>query len=150
MTDTVPPAVRSSVMASIRGRDTRPEMHVRRAVWGEGFRYRLHVRRLPGTPDLVFPQYGVVVFVHGCFWHQHGCSNTRRPSSNLQYWERKLDANVARDVRNQSQLREMGWTVATIWECGLEDGTNQVLGLLGALRTDRHTGRAAVAIAAAQ
>ena len=141
MTDTVPPAVRSRVMASIRGRDTRPEMYVRRTVWGQGFRYRLHVRRLPGTPDLVFPKYGVVVFVHGCFWHQHGCSSTRRPSSNLQYWERKLDANVARDVRNQVQLREMGWTVTTIWECTLQEGTDEVLRFLEMLRANRSTGR---------
>lgn len=137
MADTMLPAVRSRVMASVRGRDTRPELYVRRAVWREGFRYRLHVRRLPGVPDFVLPKYGVVVFVHGCFWHRHGCSNTRLPSSNLQYWEQKLDGNVARDARNQARLREMGWTVATIWECTLQEGTDKLLRFLGTLRTNR-------------
>ena len=136
MADTMLPAVRSRVMASVRGRDTRPEMYVRRAVWGQGFRYRLHVKRLPGSPDLVLPKYGVVIFVHGCFWHRHGCSNTRLPTSNLEYWEPKLDRNVARDGRNQARLREMGWTVATIWECSLQDDTANVLGHLQTLRAN--------------
>ena len=134
MSDPMLPAVRSRVMASIRGRNTRPELYVRRAVWRQGFRYRLHVRKLPGTPDLVLPKYRVVIFVHGCFWHRHGCSNTRLPSSNLQYWEPKLERNVARDAQNQAQLREMGWTVVVIWECRLQDDTDETLRYLRAAR----------------
>ena len=128
------PQARSRIMASIRGRDTRPELFVRRALWMEGFRYRLHSRRLPGRPDLALAKYSVAIFVNGCFWHQHSCLQSRRPSSNSEYWERKLDANVARDSQNQSKLRELGWTVAIVWECRLQQDTEAVLSLLEGLR----------------
>ena len=127
MADFMFPEARSRIMASIRGRDTRPEMHVRRAVWRRGFRYRLHARRLPGRPDLALAKYAVAVFVHGCFWHQHGCPQSRRPSSNREYWERKLEGNVARDAYNQAKLQELGWTVTTVWECRLEQDTEEVI-----------------------
>ena len=107
---------------------------MRKNIWKQGFRYRLHVRTLPGTPDLVLAKYGVAIFVHGCFWHQHGCPNTRRPSSNLAYWEQKLNGNVARDARNQTLLKELGWTVEVIWECRLEQETERVLQFLEARR----------------
>ena len=138
MADSMLPEVRSRVMSRIRGRDTRPELFVRRAVWKQGFRYRLNVRRLPGAPDLVLAKYVVAVFVHGCFWHQHGCSKSRRPSSNLEYWERKLDSNVARDAQNQYRLQDLGWTVVTVWECRLQQDTEKMLRFLEMLRGDQH------------
>ena len=139
MADTMDPAVRSRVMARIRGRNTKPEMYVRRTAWGQGFRYRLHVRRLPGAPDLVFAQYRVVLLVHGCFWHQHGCSKSRRPSSNRDYWGPKLDRNMDRDARNQARLRELGWKVMVIWECRLQEDTHKALCFLRGLRANRQT-----------
>ena len=137
MADTMRPEVRSRVMSRIRGRDTQPEMYVRRAVWEQGFRYRLHVKRLPGAPDLVLAQYGVALFVHGCFWHQHGCSKSNRPSSNRDYWERKLDRNVARDAENQAKLERMGWLVFTVWECRLQEDAAVALSFLQELRAKR-------------
>lgn len=137
MADTLSPEERSRLMARIRSRDTKPEMYVRKAVWRAGFRYRLHSRTLPGKPDLALAQYKVAVFVHGCFWHQHGCAKTSRPSSNREFWDRKLDGNVARDARNQAALQALGWTVLTVWECELEEGTAKVLDVLKPLRAMR-------------
>ncbi len=139
MADTLSPEERSRLMARIRSRDTKPEMYVRKAVWRAGFRYRLHSRTLPGKPDLVLSQYKIAVFVHGCFWHQHGCAKTSRPSSNREFWDRKLDGNVARDARNRAALQALGWTVLTIWECSLEEGTADVLSVLKRLRAMRST-----------
>ena len=135
MADTMHQDVRSKVMSRIRSRDTRPELFVRRTVWSQGFRYRLNVRRLPGTPDLVLARYGVILFVQGCFWHQHGCSKSRRPSSNLDYWEPKLNRNVDRDAHNHAKLRDLGWTVITIWECRLQEDTCEALRFLKTLRS---------------
>ena len=112
-------------MSRVHGRDTRPEMYVRRAVWAEGFRFRLHVKKLPGKPDMVLPKYRLAVFIHGCFWHHHGCAKDRRPSSNREYWDRKLDGNAARDARHRAELEKLGWSVVTIWECRLKDGTEE-------------------------
>ena len=137
MADTMRSDVRSWVMSRIRSRNTRPELYVRRTIWSQGFRYRLNVRRLPGTPDLVLAQYGVALFVQGCFWHQHGCSKSRRPSSNLDYWELKLNRNVDRDARNHAKLRDLGWTVIAIWECRLQEDTHEVLRFLKTLRDGR-------------
>ena len=136
MTDSVSPETRSRVMSLVRGRDTRPELYVRRTVWAAGFRYRLHAKKLPGKPDMVLPKYRLAVFVHGCFWHHHGCAKDRRPASNREYWDRKLDGNADRDARHRGQLREMGWTVVTIWECSLESGTESLLADLRAVRAD--------------
>jgi DNA mismatch endonuclease (patch repair protein) len=106
-------------MSGIRGRDTQPELAVRRILHACGLRYRLHVRRLPGRPDIVLPRYRAVVFVHGCFWHQHaGCPYAYRPKSNREFWESKLDGNVARDELQQRILGELGWRVFVVWECG--------------------------------
>lgn len=109
---------RSAQMALIRSRDTKPEMRVRHALHAAGLRYRLHVRTLPGVPDLVFPSRRLAVFVHGCFWHQHpGCSAARMPKSRLDFWHAKLSGNVERDTRKSAELRSLGWEVLVVWEC---------------------------------
>lgn len=109
---------RSELMSRIRGKDTKPEMLVRRLVHGMGYRYRLHTKDLPGRPDLVFRPRRKAIFVHGCFWHQHeGCSRNTIPATRRDFWRRKLDENVQRDRRNATALRENGWRVLVIWEC---------------------------------
>ena len=112
---------RSRMMASIRGKNTKPELALRHALFAAGFRYRLHQRGLPGTPDLVFPRYRAVVFVHGCFWHRHKeCRFTTSPKQNGDFWRQKFEGNVSRDERNVTSLREGGWRVAVVWECALK------------------------------
>lgn len=112
------PEDRSKVMRAVKGRDTEPEMTVRRLTHGMGYRYRLHRKDLPGNPDLVFPTRRKVIFVHGCFWHQHHCSRgARLPKSNRNYWTPKLRRNKQRDAEHQIRLREMGWSMLVIWEC---------------------------------
>lgn len=120
--DTIPPSERSEIMSRVRSKDTRPEMLVRRLVFAEGYRYRLHDRKLPGSPDLVFRGRAKVIFVHGCFWHRHEhCALARMPKSRLDFWEPKLTANKVRDARNRKLLAKEGWKVLTIWECQLKD-----------------------------
>ena len=112
---------RSAVMRRVRGKDTKPELTVRRMAHGLGLRFSLHRSDLPGNPDLVFPCRRKVVFVHGCFWHGHDCRSGRnRPSSHREYWIPKLDRNKARDAANRRRLRAQGWGVLTIWECELK------------------------------
>lgn len=114
--------MRSRLMAGIRSQDTTPEMRVRRAIFARGLRYRLHRRDLPGKPDLVLSKLGLVIFVHGCFWHQHrGCALASKPKSNAEYWQPKLAGNVARDRRHRAALARLGWKVAMIWECDTRD-----------------------------
>jgi DNA mismatch endonuclease (patch repair protein) len=111
-------------MSLVRGKDTGPELIVRRLVHGLGYRYRLHRRDLPGKPDLVFPSRRAVILVHGCFWHQHpdpGCKLARQPKSRIDFWGPKLRANHIRDVRNLDELTALGWRVLTVWECELGD-----------------------------
>ncbi len=109
---------RSENMSRIRGKNTKPEMTVRRALWKTGLRYRLHDKRLPGSPDLVFPGKRIVVFVHGCFWHCHeGCRNFRIPKTRTEWWSAKLARNKARDTNVCAQLEAMGWAAIVIWEC---------------------------------
>lgn len=115
--DNTDPATRSAVMSRIRSRDTKPEMAVRRALHAAGLRYRLHRKDLPGRPDLVFPGCRVALFVHGCFWHQHGCRLSHAPASRLEYWGPKLRRNKERDAGNAAALEAAGWTVMQIWEC---------------------------------
>ena len=116
MTDTVDRAKRSEIMSRIRSRDTKPEMIVRRIAHGLGFRFRLHRRDLPGSPDLVFPRYRSVIMVHGCFWHRHpGCKNASTPGTRVNYWETKLQGNVVRDRRNETALQDLGWRVLVVW-----------------------------------
>ena len=107
-------------MAGIRGKDTRPELSLRKALHALGFRYRLHEKRLPGRPDLVFPKHHAACFVHGCFWHRHpGCRYTTFPATRPDFWNAKFADNVARDERNRNQLIHAGWRVAVVWECSL-------------------------------
>lgn len=120
MTDIVDPATRSKIMASIRGKNTKPELQVRRGLHWLGVRFRLHCRDLPGRPDLVFPKYRTALFVHGCFWHRHdSCKLAYTPSANGQKWVEKFKANVERDRRQIALLQQAGWRVFVIWECAL-------------------------------
>lgn len=112
---------RSRMMSSIRGKNTWPERALRRLLFARGLRYRLHVRKLPGSPDLVFPKYRAVVFVHGCFWHRHeGCRYTTIPRANEDFWAQKFQGNVSRDMRHAEMLRTLGWRTAVVWECALK------------------------------
>nr|PZN75925.1 MAG: very short patch repair endonuclease [Pseudomonadota bacterium] len=112
------PAIRSKTMAAVKGKDTEPELVVRRLCHSLGYRYRLHRADLPGKPDLVFPSRRKVIFVHGCFWHGHDCARgSRVPKTNRTYWVAKIGRNRARDERYQQRLRELGWRVLTVWEC---------------------------------
>jgi DNA mismatch endonuclease (patch repair protein) len=117
MTDTFSKCERSRIMAAVKSEDTTPELLVRRFVHGLGYRYRLHVRSLPGTPDLVFPRLRKIINVNGCFWHMHGCARCRVPSSRRAYWIAKMRRNAARDKRTQRELRRAGWRVMVVWEC---------------------------------
>lgn len=122
MADIVDRATRSRMMSGIRGRDTAPELQVRRYLHRAGFRYRLHARDLPGRPDIVLPKYNAVVLVHGCFWHQHpGCPLAVMPSSNIAFWKEKLEGNRARDDRNRKKLEELDWRVFELWECEVDE-----------------------------
>ena len=119
--DSLTSTQRSERMSRVRARDTKPEWIVRKMVHAMGFRYRLHVAGLPGTPDIVFRGKHKIIFVHGCFWHRHGkCKNTRWPKSRLEFWKPKLEANKARDAANNRALRRLGWEVLIIWECQLK------------------------------
>jgi DNA mismatch endonuclease (patch repair protein) len=119
MADIVSPAVRSRMMAGIRGTNTKPEITLRRGLFAKGFRYRLHARSLAGKPDIVFPKFGAVIFVHGCFWHGHDCSLFKWPKSNEGFWKTKIDRNRQNDHRTTLTLSADGWRQATVWECAL-------------------------------
>ncbi len=120
MADIVPADVRSRMMAGIRGKNTKPELQVRRALHAEGFRYRLHDAKLPGKPDMVFPKHRAAVFVHGCFWHGHNCHLFRLPASRSQFWQQKIQCNVERDHKTTGTLHHYGWRVGIVWECALK------------------------------
>lgn len=120
--DTVSPARRSEIMGRIRGKNTSPELRVRRAAHALGYRFRLHAKHLPGSPDLVFPRRRIALFVHGCFWHRHeNCRYSYVPKSNIEFWARKFHNNVSRDQRVRGELECMGWKVHVIWECQTVD-----------------------------
>lgn len=121
MTDTKSPADRSRNMAAIKGKDTKPEIIVRKYLFSRGLRFRVQARKLPGTPDIVLPKYKTAIFVNGCFWHGHeGCKYFRLPKSNVEFWEEKIERNVARDVRNEAELKALGWRVIWVWECEIK------------------------------
>jgi DNA mismatch endonuclease, patch repair protein len=128
LVDIVDRATRSRMMSAIRGRDTKPEIRVRRLLHAAGFRFRLHVKGLPGRPDVVLSKYRAVVFVQGCFWHRHQeCPNTTIPASNAAFWSGKFEENVARDGRNTAALLSAGWRVATVWECAVRKMSDEEL-----------------------
>lgn len=120
MADTKTPAERSENMSHIRNANTKPEEIVRKYLFSHGFRYRKNDRRYPGKPDIVLPKYRTVIFVNGCFWHMHGCSRSRLPKTNQEYWKPKIEKNIARDKENKRQLEADGWKVFVIWECELK------------------------------
>lgn len=121
MTDVMTTEQRSRCMAAIKGKDTMPEMIVRKYLFSCGLRFRIQVRKLPGNPDIVLPKYKTVIFVDGCFWHGHeDCRYFRLPKSNVEFWEEKIKRNVARDFRNEAELKALGWRVIRVWECEIK------------------------------
>ena len=122
MSDSITPEHRSWNMRQIRGKDTKIEIKVRKYLFSKGFRFRKNDKRYPGKPDVVLPKYHTVIFVNGCFWHQHkGCKNATIPKTRTEFWIIKLSKNVENDVRNEQLLKESGWSVITVWECELEE-----------------------------
>ena len=121
MSDRVTPERRSFIMSSVGQKNTAPEMALRRALHWRGYRFRLHRRDLPGSPDIVFPSRKMVVFVHGCFWHGHGCRWGRLPKSRPEYWRPKIETNKERDKRVLTELRDAGWEPLVVWQCELRD-----------------------------
>jgi DNA mismatch endonuclease (patch repair protein) len=129
-------AIRSRNMAAIKGRDTTPELTVRKILHRLGYRFRLHRRDLAGTPDIVLPKYRTAIFVHGCFWHRHtGCKYTTNPKTRREFWEEKFQQNIDRDRRNSSQIIAMGWNAMVIWECELKH-LEHLVKRLGLIRED--------------
>ena len=122
MTDIMTQVQRSHCMASVKGKDTKPEIIVRKYLFSKGLRFRVHVKKLAGSPDIVLPKYKTVIFVNGCFWHAHeGCKNYRLPKSNEFYWEQKIRRNKARDIANEFVLQSQGWNVINVWECEIKN-----------------------------
>ena len=125
MTDVHPKNIRSKNMAAIKSKNTKPELIIRKALFLKGFRYKLHDKNLPGKPDLVFPKYHAVIFIHGCFWHRHNCHLFKWPSTRPDFWKKKINRNVEVDKRNYKQLGKDGWYILTVWECALK-GKNKL------------------------
>lgn len=120
--DHLTPNQRSQLMSRIKVRDTSPEKKLRRLLHRAGFRFRLHVKQLPGKPDIVLPRYRTIIFVHGCFWHGHTCNKgTTRPKTRVEFWKKKIEGNIERDKRNYDELKNLGWRVLTVWECELKN-----------------------------
>lgn len=125
MADVVTKEKRSAMMAGIKGKNTRPEIAIRTELHRRGYRYRLYSKSLPGKPDLVFPKYRTVVFVHGCFWHKHDCHLFKWPSTRRDFWREKIDGNARRDEIHKTQLLAKGWKIVIIWECAVK-GKNKM------------------------
>ena len=126
VTDHVDRRTRSKIMAKVKSKDTGPEMHVRSALHRAGHRFRVHRVDLPGRPDLVFPRHKVALFVHGCFWHSHGCRKSNLPKSNVEYWAGKIEQNVMRDNRVRHELECLGWKWRVIWQCEIVSGVEHL------------------------
>lgn len=120
MADTKTIAERSENMSRIRSVNTKPEEIVRKYLFSRGFRYRKNDKRYPGKPDIVLPKYRTIIFINGCFWHMHGCSRSRLPRSNQEYWKPKIERNISRDAENKNRLEAAGWKVLVVWECELK------------------------------
>ena len=118
---------RSSMMSSVKTKNTKPEILVRSILHKSGLRFRLHRKDLPGSPDIVLPKYKTAIFVHGCFWHGHDCPKGRRPASNQEFWNEKLDKNIERDKANYISLQSLGWSVKVIWECSMHETTANII-----------------------
>ena len=127
MVDVVDKKSRSRMMSGISGKNTKPEMLIRKGLHRRGFRYRLHKSDLPGKPDLVFPKYKAIILVNGCFWHQHDCHLFKWPSTREEFWRKKILGNKARDERNLKIYSELGWKVLVIWECAIKGKTRRPL-----------------------
>lgn len=122
---------RSTMMAAVRSKNTRPEMIVRSILHRLGYRYRLHRENLPGSPDIVLSKYKKIIFVHGCFWHQHpGCPKSRRPDTSRDFWDKKLNGNIERDIITISKLQNAGWAVHVIWECQTKNNEQGLLQII--------------------
>jgi len=132
--DNLDQTTRSWVMSRVHSKNTVPELKVRKALHAAGFRYRLHLADLPGKPDIVLPKYRTVVFVNGCLWHWHGCKRSRMPVANREYWERKIEKNIARDLQSHKELEDAGYNVRVIWECQLTTDIDALLGNLTEMR----------------
>ena len=133
MADVVDSATRSRMMSGIRGRNTKPEILIRSLLHRRGFRFRLHVRDLPGTPDIVLPRYHAVIFVHGCFWHGHDCARFKWPSTRPDFWREKIGRNQANDNRAKEALLATGWRVGIVWECALRGAGKNIEGVAKSL-----------------
>ena len=134
MTDVFTARKRSAIMQAIRGKDSKPEMTIRRLAHSLGYRYRLHVSELPGKPDLVFPSRRKIIQVHGCFWHRHSCRKGRSlPSTRASFWQEKLDRNKARDATDRRRLRKLGWNVLVVWECQVKNADTLMERIVGFL-----------------
>ena len=126
MADVMTPEQRSRNMAAIKGKDTKPELIVRKYLFSRGLRFRVQVRKLPGNPDIVLPKYKTVIFVNGCFWHGHeGCRYFRLPKSNVEFWKEKIERNIERDRESLQALLDLGWKVIRVWECELRNKANR-------------------------
>ena len=130
MTDIVDARTRSRMMSAIRGKDTKPELTVRRGLHRRGLRYGLHDRKLPGSPDLVCTRHGAVIMINGCFWHKHECPSFHWPDKDAARWREKLEANAERDRRTVRQLLELGWRVLIVWECSIKGKQGEALSLV--------------------
>lgn len=135
MADHVDRKTRSAIMSRVRSKDTTPEIQVRKALHKAGFRFRLHRSSLPGKPDLVFSRYRLALFVHGCFWHRHGCKRTTTPATNTEFWTEKFRRTLQRDKATSRELEKIGWTTLVIWECQIKTGIDSTIEILTELRS---------------
>ena len=138
MADNVSPAKRSRTMAAVKSKNTSCELRLRRALHHAGFRFRLHRKDIPGNPDVLLPRYRMAVFVHGCFWHWHGCKRSRMPATNVEYWTSKINRTKNRDQINQQKLKSLGWECIVIWECNISKATEILIERLNVLRKSYH------------
>jgi len=121
MSDIYSKSKRSEIMSHISGKETKPEILVRKYLFSQGFRFRKNVKDLPGKPDIVLPKYKTIILIHGCFWHGHTCKRGTIPTTNVEFWKTKIEGNVERDKRNVEELKKLGWSVVTVWQCEIQN-----------------------------